>query len=141
MAQVRAFDLEKQRGKHTFGSGERLKQQALIDQLFSEGKSVHTNGFTLVYLAKQFSAPFPAQAGFSVPKRNFKHAVDRNRVKRLLREAYRHRKFALYEKLLTAQQQLLLMWVYKGREVPDLKTVETAVEKLLLRLEKVLIAQ
>ncbi|MBK8657991.1 MAG: ribonuclease P protein component [Bacteroidetes bacterium] len=64
---------------------------------------------------------------FSVPKRNFKHATDRNRVKRLLREAYRLQKFSFYTALIAADRHLAIMWVYKGRQLPDFDTVQTEV--------------
>src|SRR5688500_15511921 len=75
------FDLSRLKGKNTFGSEERLRSKKVLEQLFKEGKSVSTNGFTLVYFVTSLSTNFPAQAAFSVPKRYFKKAVDRNRVK------------------------------------------------------------
>ncbi|MFN8287570.1 MAG: ribonuclease P protein component [Chitinophagales bacterium] len=129
------FDLSKLKGKTTFCAAEKLKSQKLIEQLFKEGKSVSHNGFTLVYLFGPLSTHYPALAGFSVPKKSFKHAVDRNRIKRLLREAYRHQKFALYQKLVADKKQACLMWVYKGKELPEydkvVKEVQFCLKKLL----------
>ena len=99
------------------------KSQKILDKLFNEGKAVSHNGFTLVYLFVPLQTIYPAQAGFSVPTRHFKHAHERNRIKRLMREAYRHHKLPLYEKLVTQQQQMAMMWVYKGKALPDYETV------------------
>jgi len=130
-----AFDLSKLKGKGTFGSEEKLKSQKLIDQLFKEGKSVSQSGFTLVYLLGPLLTFYPAQAGFTVPKKFFKHAVDRNRIKRLIREAYRLNKNTLYEKLVSQKQQMALMFVYKGKELPSQEVATKAVLACLNRVK------
>jgi ribonuclease P protein component len=77
---------------------------------------------------------YPAQAAFSVPKRYFKKATDRNTIKRHLREAYRKHKLPLYQKLVDNKHQLALMLIFKGREVPDHAIVERQVIELLRKL-------
>ena len=63
--------------------------------------------------------PFPfLQAGFTVSSKQFKKAVDRNRIKRLMREAYRLQKNELEAKLLTHQQQLAIFFIYVGNDTP-----------------------
>lgn len=121
------FDLGRLQGVYTLTRSEHLKSRKVIDILFKEGKSVSHNGFTLVYLDHPLPILYPAQVAFSVPKRNFKHANDRNRVKRLLREAYRLQKFSFYTALIAADRHLAIMWVYKGRQLPDFDTVQTEV--------------
>ena len=128
------FELAKLKGNR-FCTEEKLKSKKTIDKLFSEGKSVSQSGFTLVYLVNPLLCFYPAQAGFTVPKKFFKHAVDRNRVKRLLREAYRLNKTLLYEKLLVQKQQMALMFVYKGKELPDQEMVTKAVLACLNRVK------
>lgn len=98
-----------------FGREERLKSEKIIEQLFKEGKAVHSNCLTLVYLPVSLSVKGPVQAMFSVSKRHFKHAVDRNRLKRQLREAYRLQKNAFYEKLLPSETKLAICFVYKTK--------------------------
>ena len=129
-----AFELAKLTG-NSFGAEEKLKSKKSIDKLFKEGKSVSQNGFTLVYLLNPLSTFYPAQVGFTVPKKFFKHAVDRNRVKRLMREAYRLNKITLYEKLVGAQQQMALMFVYKGKELPGHEAVTKSVVACLNKLK------
>ena len=121
------FDISVLKGKLTFGKGEKLKGEKIIDQLFKEGKSVSNNGFTLVHLVQPLRTFYPAQAGFSVPKKHFKRAVDRNRIKRLMREVYRLNKAGFYEKLVEKKQQMAIMFVYKGKEMPEYETVTKAI--------------
>ena len=120
------FDLALLKG-NGFCAEEKLKSKKTIDKLFSEGKSVSQNGFTLVYLTGPLNSFYPAQAGFTVPKKFFKHAVDRNRMKRLMREAYRLNKKLLYEKMVNRKQQMALMFVFKGKELADQELVTKSV--------------
>lgn len=131
-----AAKLQLLRGSFGLCKDEKLKSQKNIEQLFSEGKSVFHSGFTLVYLAKPLDAAFPAQVGFSVPKRFYKQATDRNRVKRLMREAYRKNKWPLYEHLLAKQLKVSLLFVFKGKTIPDQNTVNQAVITCLQKLIK-----
>ena len=128
------FDIAKIKGNR-FSADEKLKSKKYIDKLFKEGKSVSQNGFTLVYLITPLPSFYPAQAGFTVPKKFFKHAVDRNRVKRLLREAYRLNKLSLYQKLWPGKQQIALMFVYKGKLMPDYEGVSQTVVSLINRIK------
>lgn len=118
-----------------FSKSERLCSTKLTDQLFSEGKAVHKNGFTLVYFFTEVPSVFPAQVLFSVPKKNFKHSPDRNRVKRLLRESYRHQKAELYHFLNDKQLQLVVAFIFKGKEIPKAKLVDESVAQLLAKLQ------
>ncbi len=128
------FDLAKSAG-NKFGALEKLKSKKIIDKLFNEGKSVSQNGFTLVYLIGELNSFYPVQAGFTVPKKYFKHAVDRNRIKRLMREAYRLNKLVVYQKLTSSKQQMAAMFVFKGKVIPDYKAVTESVVACLNKLK------
>lgn len=106
--------------KFTFNKHEKLKSQKAIEQLFLEGKTVMAHPLRLVYLKNGDKT----KVGVSVSKRNFKKAVDRIRIKRLLREAYRLNKFLLIDSAITPHSIMIL---YIGKELPgfaliDLKT-------------------
>ena len=84
------------------------------------------------------AAPFPAlQTGFTVSSRQFKKAVDRNRIKRLMREAYRLQKNDLLLKLNTSQKQLAVFFIYVGNELPEYQILFDKTGAVLKRLIKI----
>jgi ribonuclease P protein component len=117
----------------TLKKDERLKRRKIIEQLFSEGRAVTAFPIRVQYkMVDQLTVPL--QAGFSVSSRNFKRAVDRNRIKRLMREAYRLQKLPLQQALQTKQQQLALFLIYTGKELPVYALVKEKVEVVLTKL-------
>jgi Ribonuclease P len=76
----------------------------------------------------------PVQAGFGAGSRHFKKAVDRNRIKRLCREAYRLQKQPLLEQLKKKEHSLAVFFIYTGKELPDYRTVSDKIGVLLLKL-------
>ena len=117
----------------TLNKAERLKRRKIIEQLFSGGKAVTSFPIRVQYkMVDQLTVPL--QAGFSVSSRNFKRAVDRNRIKRLMREAYRLQKLPLEQALQTKEQQLALFLIYTGKELPVYALVKEKVEVVLKKL-------
>ncbi len=114
--------------KQTLGKQERLKSKTLIGKLYKEGKSVKSFPLRLVYIQTEHTSKYPAQVGVSVPKRNFKNAVDRNRLKRLLRETYRKQKQIVYN---TIEKPFVYMISYIGKEEVTYAEIELKMEKLL----------
>lgn len=110
--------------RYTYNKNEKLKSQKAIEQLFAEGKSVSTYPLRMVYLDNQSQL----KVGVSVSKRNFKLAVRRNRVKRLLREGYRLNKNLLIDNKL---DHYTLMILYISKEMPDFKTIDKKMKALL----------
>src|SRR5690606_26942375 len=104
----------------SFRKIEKLKGQKLIEKLFSEGQSVAAYPLRLVYLKTNFDDPVKIKTGVSVSKRNFKKAVDRNRIKRLMREAYRLNKSEYFNNI---PDQYAFMILYIGKTQTDFETV------------------
>ncbi len=94
---------------------EKLKSKILIENLFTEGKTVSSYPLKLVYLKTDLIESVKIQAGVSVPKRNFKRAVDRNRIKRLMREAYRLNKHLIFNNI---EGSYAFMFLYLGKDIP-----------------------
>ncbi|GGD17536.1 ribonuclease P protein component [Hyunsoonleella pacifica] len=113
--------------KLTYSKKEKLKSKKLIEQLFAEGESVSAFPLRLVYLGTTFEDNVIAKTGVSVSKRHFKTAVDRNRIKRLLREAYRLNKASFFNNLST---QYAFMILYIGKEKPTYVQVENSMKRL-----------
>ncbi|WOD45000.1 ribonuclease P protein component [Hwangdonia lutea] len=121
--------------KLTYSKKEKLKSKKLIDQLFTEGQSVSAFPLRLVYLQTTFDDEVFAKTGVSVSKRNFKTAVERNHIKRLLREAYRLNKADFFNNLTT---QHAFMILYIGKDKPTFTQVETKMKHLFIKfLDKV----
>jgi len=79
--------------------------------------------------------PFPAQVLFSVSKKRFKRAVDRNRIKRISREVYRLNKQAhLYDQLNAGEKKIIISLAYIGKELPEFQFAEKKMLKLLKKL-------
>ena len=114
---------------------EKLKSKILIDKLFVKGKSISSFPLRIVFLETEFDESVIAKCAVSVSKRNFKNAVDRNRVKRIIREAYRLNKNIYFNNITT---QYALMILYIGNEKPTFEQVDKAMKKLLERfVEKI----
>ena len=121
--------------RETFTRQEKLKRKKWIAQLFAEGKSISVFPLKLVYLQADHGSPFKIQAGVSVSKRSFKKAVERNRMKRLIREAYRKNKYLVYASENTKNH--IFMFIYLGNKALDYQTIEARMKELLQRfLEK-----
>jgi ribonuclease P protein component len=114
--------------KFTLGKQERLKSRKLIGRLYEEGKSVKAFPLRMMYLQTAHTSNYPAQAGVSVAKRNFKKAPDRNRLKRLMRETYRLQKAIVYDNLDTPH---IFMISYIGREEMPYEELFSKMNKLL----------
>ncbi len=112
--------------KLSFSNKQKLKSQKLIDKIFEEGKSVTVFPLKMVYLYSGKSN----QVGVSVSKRIFKRAVDRNRIKRLMREAYRHNKNMLIDNNVSGYAFMIL---YLSKDLPDYKLVNSKTQALLTK--------
>lgn len=114
--------------KNTLGKQERLKSKKIIERLYKKGTSVKAFPFRMVYLETIHTSNFPAQVGVSVPKRNFKKAPDRNRIKRLMRETYRLQKEIVYNNL---EKPYVFMISYIAKDEWKYEELYPKMEKLL----------
>ncbi len=120
--------------RQTFNKLERLKSKKRIEQLFAEGKSLTAFPLKLVFLQLEHDSPALVQAGVSVSKRNFKSAVKRNRIKRLMREAYRKNKEIVYGSEDTKKH--IFMFIYQGSKEPTYQLIEERMKELLTKFLK-----
>lgn len=127
MSSIKSFSL---------GKEERLKSRKQIDILFGTGKKITLFPFRILYRAEPGKGEI--QAGFTVSSKNFPRAVDRNRVKRLCREAYRLKKKELEAAVMENKELLHLFFIYTSREILSFKEVSTSLEQVLKKLLRVL---
>ncbi|MDX8341625.1 ribonuclease P protein component [Draconibacterium sp. IB214405] len=113
---------------------ERLCSKKVIDKLFAEGESFLAFPLKVVHLKTDLPLPVKVQAGFTVSKKIFKRAVKRNRIKRLMREAYRLNKQKL--PTLADDKQMAVFFIFIGKELPTFQQVEKAVKKALYKLNE-----
>jgi len=106
----------------------------MIQQLFKEGRSFAFFPLRLIYM-KTENQDLPLIAGFTVSTRYFKHAVDRNRVKRLMREAFRLQKANLINQLNKSNKQLCVFFIYTSADLPKFKDVFEKMRTVLERIE------
>lgn len=122
--------------KHDFKKEERLKKRNAIKALFEEGSSFAAYPLRIVWLETPLETPFPIQIAFTVPKRKYKKAVQRNRLKRQMREAFRLNKYKLYEALEGHDQKYAIMLIYTGQRALPYSTIEVAINKIIPRFVK-----
>jgi ribonuclease P protein component len=118
-----------------FGRKEKLKSRKQIEELFLKGKNFSVFPLRVTY---QF---LPAeegmiQVGVTAGKKYFKRAVDRNRIKRLIREAYRLQKNDLLETVKQKGQKGFLFFMYTDKSIVSFLVIKEAMNKCLKRLEK-----
>ena len=120
--------------RYTLKKEERLHGFKLIEKLFNDGKSFLVYPYKVVFMENSESSEFPFNFGVTASKRNFRSAVDRNKIKRLSREAYRKNKHILYDSSLSDVNGLSFMMIYIGREILSYDIIESKIILILRRL-------
>ncbi len=111
-----------------FPKKEKLKGKKLFEKLFSEGKSITVFPIKLLYTEGDFNDGSTAKVGVVAPKRKFGSAVKRNRIKRMLREAYRRNKHLVFNNI---EGNFAFLFLYLGNKMPKQPEVDNAVIELL----------
>ncbi len=120
--------------KSRFRKTERLRSKKQIDLLFREGKSIRENCVRCLYLVPDEPLPSPVQVMISVPKKLFKKAVDRNLIKRRIRESYRLNKDSLLRLSSGKNKHLILAFLFVHSEMEDYHSIEQAIQKIISKL-------
>ncbi|MBI4945146.1 MAG: ribonuclease P protein component [Bacteroidetes bacterium] len=130
--------------RNTFKKAERLTNKRIFESIFESGKSISVFPFKLIWIETNTTSPTPlslrsgvvgeAQLGISVPKKSFAKAVDRNTIKRRIRESYRKNKHSLYEMLKEKNLSIALMIIYISKEELPYQEIE---KKMIVSLQKV----
>ena len=111
----------------TFKKSERLHKKKQIKELFDKGSSFYLYPFKVLHLANPEQLDYH-QILITVSKRNFKKAVDRNLLKRRIREAYRLNKHNIH-----TNQNLLIAYIYTSKEILTFAEIQ---KKLILAIER-----
>ena len=110
----------------SYPKNEKLKSRKLIEKLFSEGSSITSFPLKLIFL----QTGNHNKIGVSVSKKNFRKAVERNKIKRLLREAFRHNKYLLIDNNVEGYAFMIL---YISKDLPDYKSVNNNTKQLFTK--------
>ena len=116
---------------------EKLKSRKQIDSLFATGKAISVFPIRAVYRF-EVSGEAGLRIGVSASKKYFKKAVDRNRIKRLLREVYRLQKEEMIRELKAAEKSVNIFFIYTDKGIADFETLHQAMHKCLQRLIKII---
>jgi ribonuclease P protein component len=122
--------------RNTFHKTERLSGKKTFEALVRHGEEFYQFPFRVKWMFSEAEMPYPAQIAFGVPKRTFKKAVTRNRIKRLLRESYRTNKHFFYDQLKTKNVKVRALFIFTHKEPLELKETEAKIILTLQRLIK-----
>ncbi len=120
--------------RNTYSKEEKLKSKKAIEQLFKSGKTIKAYPLKAIYLTKDVVDNRYLNVGVSVPKRNIKLAVNRNLIKRRMREAYRLNNKDLKQALNTNNKGLDVMLVCHSSQILSYQEIEDKIKVILNRL-------
>jgi len=117
--------------KYSFRKSSRMKSVKQISALFKSRSSVFAHPIKCLFKIDTQREVGKAQLLITVPKRNFKSAVERNKIKRLIRETYRLQKPALEHFLLENNLSMDIAFIYVGKEIIGFHKLESVIQRLL----------
>jgi len=120
------------------GKPARLSNKKVISDIFQNGNSLFSYPIKLLFVPSdptpQLQDHWNIQVAFSVSKKNFKSSVDRNKIKRLCREAFRIQSRAIFNP--TENLNFRMTFIYIGKQIEPYSTVEKAFKKLLFQIKE-----
>lgn len=123
--------------KNTFSKEERLCSKKLLTELFTNGSSFLVYPYRITWMAATPEQTMPAQVVIGVSKKKFKRSVDRNLIKRKIKEAYRLNKAELfYSYLISGDKKILLSLNYIGKEILEYSIINTKLKAAFATLGK-----
>lgn len=122
--------------RQTFRKLERLASRKAMGDLIEKGRVIQEPPFRLTWLKMDLPTTFPIQIAFSVPKRNFKNASDRNRNKRIMREIYRKNKAGIYALIDKPDLRTAILLHYSGKQMLTYPLAEEKIKLILQRFAK-----
>jgi ribonuclease P protein component len=120
----------------SYSKEEKLKGRKLVQELFSKGKTFTVYPVKVFYMQPDVKLNNAVKAGVGTSARHFKKAVDRNRIKRLLREIYRIEKIPLHEYLKSSGKQVVIFFLYVDKSMPEYSELKTKMHLALHKLIK-----
>jgi len=130
------FFVQMDKTRFLFPKSERLNSKIKIDRLFTEGKAFLVYPLRTVYFVSSEN-PSGVEVLISVPKKKFKRAVHRNRIKRLIREAYRLNKNELSDVVLSGQRQMQVAFLYVADREINFHELNDKMKQILDQLKKI----
>lgn len=121
---------------YSLSKSERLCSKISTTELFSKGSSINEEPFRIIFLASDFDRDVYFKSQFIVPKRNITRAVDRNLIKRQMKEAFRKNKILLIDFLKANAKQLNFAIIYQISEIKETILIEEKIKSLIIRLIK-----
>jgi ribonuclease P protein component len=119
----------------SYNKKEKLKSRTQLEAIFASGKSFSVFPVKVFFIETDATQTESIKAGVGVSARHFKKAVQRNRIKRLLREAYRLEKQKLYTQLTEQQKQIAVFFLYVDKEMPAFEVVREKMKDCLAKLQ------
>lgn len=120
----------------SLNKSERLCGKSSTTELFLNGRSINDDSFRVIFIDQDYSRKVYFKSQFIVPKRHVSRAVDRNFIKRQMREALRKNKTMLIDFLQNTSKQLNFAIIYQISEIKETSFIEEKIKSLIIRLIK-----
>ena len=120
----------------SLNKSERLCGKSSTTDLFLNGSSINDDSFRVIFLAQDYTRDVYFKGQVIVPKKHVSRAVDRNFIKRQMREALRKNKILLIDFLQKTSKQLNFAIIYQISEIQETDLIEEKIKSLIIRLIK-----